>query len=52
MINQLSISCNCYDFKEMDLSVHLVNGAILMIIIKCENCESAYTVVPNSVQNA
>ena len=39
MINQLSISCNCYDFKEMDLSVHLVNGAISIIIIKCENCE-------------
>jgi hypothetical protein len=52
MPNELSISCNWHDFKEMDLSVHLVNGAVQIIIIKCDNCESAYTLTPNTVQNA
>ena len=52
MINELKISCNCEDYKEMSLSVHLVNGVIPIIIIKCENCMSAYTVMLNSVQNA
>ena len=52
MTNELKIICNCYDFHEMDLSVHLVNGIVPIIIIKCQNCESAYTVMPNSVQHA
>ena len=52
MINELQIICNCQDYKEMSLSVHLINGGIPIIIIKCEECSSAYTVTPNSVQNA
>jgi hypothetical protein len=52
MTNELKISCNCEDYKEMSLSVHLVNGIVPIIIIKCENCMSAYTVMPNSVQHA
>ena len=52
MTNELRISCNCEDYKEMSLSVHLVNGIVPIIIIKCENCMSAYTVMPNTVQNA
>jgi hypothetical protein len=52
MTNELKISCNCEDYKEMSLSVHLVNGIIPIIIIKCEQCSSAYTVMPNSVQHA
>ena len=52
MTNELQIICNCQDYKEMSLSVHLVNGIIPIIIIKCEECNSAYTIMPNSVQNA
>jgi hypothetical protein len=52
MTNELKISCNCEDYKEMSLSVHLVNGIVPIIIIKCENCVSAYTVIPNSVKHA
>jgi hypothetical protein len=52
MTNELKISCNCEDYKEMSLSVHLVNGSVPIIIIKCENCLSAYAVTPNSVQDA
>ena len=51
MSNELTIVCNCFDKEEMSLSVHLVNGIVPIIIIKCENCMSAYTVMPNSVQN-
>jgi len=52
MPNELRIYCNCEDYKEMSLSVHLVNGVVPIIIIKCEQCLSAYTVMPNSVQYA
>ncbi len=52
MLNELKIICNCQDYKEMSLSVHLVNGIVPIIIIKCENCEANYTVMPNSVQHA
>ena len=52
MPNELRIYCNCENYKEMSLSVHLVNGIIPIIIIKCENCEANYTVMPNSVQHA
>jgi hypothetical protein len=52
MSNELTIVCNCPDKEEMSLSVHLVNGIVPIIIIKCESCMSAYTVMPNSVQHA
>jgi antirestriction protein len=49
--NNLEIRCNC-DPDQPEMAVHLVNGAIPIIIIKCEKCEAAYTVMPNSVQHA
>ena len=52
MTNELTIVCNCANKEEMSLSVHLVNGIVPIIIIKCETCMSAYTVMPNSVQHA
>ena len=49
--NKLEIRCNC-DPDQPEMVVHLVNGIIPIIIIKCEICEAAYTVMPNSVQHA
>ena len=49
--NKLEIRCNC-DPDQPEMVVHLVNGIIPIIIIKCETCEAFYTVMPNSVQNA
>jgi hypothetical protein len=49
--NKLEIRCNC-DPEQPEMVVHLVNGIIPIIIIKCEICEAAYTVMPNSVQHA
>ena len=47
----LEIRCNC-DPDQPEMVVHLINGGIPIIIIKCEICEAAYTVMPNSVQDA
>jgi len=49
--NKLEIRCNC-DPDQPEMVVHLVNGAIPIIIIKCELCGAAYTVMLNSVQDA
>ncbi len=49
--NNLEIRCNC-DPEQPEMVVHLVNGIIPIIIIKCEKCEAFYTVMPNSVQDA
>ncbi len=49
--NNLEIRCNC-DPDQPEMVVHLVNGIIPIIIIKCEKCEAFYTVMPNSVQDA
>ncbi len=52
MLNELTIICSCEDKENQSLCVHLVNGIVPIIIIKCENCQAAYTVMPNTVQNA
>ena len=49
--NKLEIRCNC-DPDQPEMVVHLVNGVVPIIIIKCEICEAAYTVIPNLVRHA
>jgi hypothetical protein len=50
--NELVIVCNCDDKERMDMSVHVINGIVPIVIVKCDNCLAQYTVMPNSVQNA
>jgi hypothetical protein len=50
--NELTIVCNCDDKEQMAMSVHVINGIVPIVIVKCEACGAQYTVMPNSVQDA
>jgi len=50
--NELVIVCNCDDKERMNMSVHVINGVVPIVIVKCDACDAQYTVIPKSVQDA
>ena len=50
--NELTIVCNCDEKEQMAMSVHIVNGIVPIVVVKCDNCNANYCIIPNSVQNA
>ena len=50
--NELTIVCNCDDKEQMDMSVHVINGVVPIVIVKCDVCNANYSIIPNSVQDA
>ena len=50
--NNLVIVCNCDEKEQMEMSVHVINGIVPIVIVKCDNCLAQYTVIPKSVQDA
>jgi hypothetical protein len=50
--NELTIVCNCDDKEQMAMSVHVINGIVPIVVVKCDNCLANYSIIPNTVQNA
>ena len=50
--NELTIVCNCDDKEQMAMSVHVINGVVPIVIVKCDICQANYSIIPNSVQDA
>ena len=50
--NELTIVCNCDEKEQMAMSVHVINGVVPIVIVKCDNCLANYSIIPNSVQDA
>jgi hypothetical protein len=51
MTNKLRISCNCEDYKEMNLKSYrswsiTIRGVKPVEIIRCDNCLSTHTMMP------
>ena len=50
--NELTIVCNCDDKEQMAMSVHVINGIVPIVVVKCDVCQANYSIIPNSVQDA